>query len=268
MRRILPILLTTLVLTGCTLPVRQPSTPPPATQTPFPSATAVLAPGGASLTPSFQPYVVQASAGTPIRSGPGIGYPQVGQVTAGNPVELVGVDDNGHWWAVLYDSSPTGYGWLPLDSLTAPVPPDQLPILTAEMVAPGSELAIAASSAPATPAPADLTISPSITPTAAPPTPAAPYGTVLVEINVREKPAQNFDSIGTLAPGSYVVLTGRTLSGYWFRIEFAASPTGFGWVAVAYVRADSEVVKALPYYNNLGEPVTTPTAKTTTTPGP
>lgn len=79
-------------------------TPVPPTPTPVDTPTPEVptpTPEPPTPTPETKPVaVVTGSAQVNVRSGPGTAYPQVGQVTGGTELEIVGRNEAGDWWQV------------------------------------------------------------------------------------------------------------------------------------------------------------------------
>lgn len=81
------------------------ATPEPATPTPeVPTATPeppTATPEPATPTPQPNPVaVVSGAAQVNVRSGPGTGYPEVGQAVRGTELEIISRNDAGDWWQV------------------------------------------------------------------------------------------------------------------------------------------------------------------------
>jgi uncharacterized protein YraI len=47
-----------------------------------------------------------------IRAGPGTEYAVVGTLNQGASAEIVGISADGLWWAILYDGTQNGRGWV------------------------------------------------------------------------------------------------------------------------------------------------------------
>jgi uncharacterized protein YraI len=182
-----------------------------------------------------------------VRVGPSIGFVGIGVIEPGAVVMLTGRIDGNGWIQIDYPSGPGGRGWISGDLIKAADGFGDLPFYDIL-------------GTPVTPAPPTATLDPNATlpPTETPlpptATPSGPQGEVLAQINARSGPASTFESYGLLEPGTKVTITGLTLSGLWYRIEFPASPTGFAWVAAEYVKPLGDMLK-VPYFDNLGNPL-------------
>ncbi len=93
---------------------------------------------------------------------------------------------------------------------------------------------------------------PQATLTPAPPsaTPTLPpvEGTTTTQVNVRAETTTASESLGVIAAFAKVQISGQDASGGWYRIIFAESPSGGGWVRTEYVRVDAaaEIPVVLP----------------------
>jgi hypothetical protein len=107
---------------NATLAAGQPS---PATSTPD---------GTAAENVPAQPTAATSVSGrvnTPelnVRTGPGTDYPQVGTLTNGQQVEIVGRNENGSWWAIPYGS---GTAWVFSNLVAANGDTSQIPVVAA-----------------------------------------------------------------------------------------------------------------------------------------
>lgn len=81
------------------------------------------------------------------------------------------------------------------------------------------------------------------TSTPLPPTPAPTSppveGTTNTQVNVRAETNTASASYGVVAAFSPVQVTGKDASGTWYKIRYAASPTGAGWVRADYVQLNA-----------------------------
>ncbi|MEZ0396725.1 MAG: SH3 domain-containing protein [Anaerolineales bacterium] len=155
-----------------------------------------------------------------VRAGPSTLQDSLGLLEAGQTVQVLGRDESGLWYAILFPAGPQGRGW---------VSAAYLQVAQAER----------------------LTVISLTTPT---PTPAGPTARLTQRLNVRSGPATTYEVLGTLEAGSVVVLTGRNETGTWAQIEFASAPNGRGWVTAAYLQTDA--LAALPLVNASGTPIT------------
>ncbi len=86
-----------------------PPTPTPEPPTPTPTAT-----------PEPKPEVVVSNPRVNVRSGPGAGFPVLGQVLQGQRLEIVGRDADGEWWQICCFQEETG--WLASEVVRAEGP--------------------------------------------------------------------------------------------------------------------------------------------------
>jgi uncharacterized protein YraI len=184
-----------------------------------------------------------------VRVGPSIGFLSIGTLDAGQIVTFRGRIVENAWVMIDYPSGPDGHGWINREFVDAHDGFGGLPfhnvLGTPEPVAP--DVPEATTDPNATPLPTE-------TPTPVPPTPSGAAAEVTAQINVRSGPAQTYDSYGMLDPKDKVVVTGITLNKYWYQIQYASSPSGFGWVASQYLRVLGDM-RSLPYFTNEGTPV-------------
>ena len=153
-----------------------------------------------------------------VRSGPGTSYASLGQLEAGQKVQITVRDATGAWYRILYPGAPSGTGWVTAQYVTlvagAQVPVDATPTST---------------------------------------TPAGPQGRVLQLLNVRSGPGTTFDSLGQIQPNAMVALTGKDAGAAWFQISYPSGPGGYAWVTAQYVQTDASA--SLPVLDAYGTPV-------------
>lgn len=204
-----------------------------ATVSPSPTASETRPPSATPPppTPTATPTPIQGTtrAQVNVRSGPGTGYTSLGLINPGQTVEIVSRDASGNWYLILYPSAPQGRGWV-----------------TAAFVQ-----AEAATAVP-------------ILAQSATPTPAGPTGVVQQKLNVRSGPGTSYDSLGMLAAGSVVVLTGKNTAASWLQIEYPSAPGGHGWVTATYVQVTDTA--NLPVLDEYGNPI--PSGAPAGSPGP
>jgi uncharacterized protein YraI len=184
-----------------------------------------------------------------VRVGPSTGFVSIGTLDVGQIVTFRGRITENEWVQIDYPSGPDGHGWISKELIVAHDGFGGLPYYNL-LGTPVTEAPVApevTTDPNATPAPTD-------TPTPEPPSPAGVEAEVTAQINVRSGPAQTYDSYGMLNPKDKVVITGLTLNGYWYQIQYASSPTGYGWAASQYLKVLGDVNK-LPYFTNEGTPV-------------
>jgi hypothetical protein len=136
-------------------PTATPSATPSATPTQFqvPTSTPVVA----TSTPAPPPQSparasVTVSVGLRVRSGPGVDYGQVGSLSAGATVEIVGRNVDASWWQIVYASAPGGKGWISANpSYGIAQNTDNVPLIEAPPPPPPQPTAPPAPAAPPTP---------------------------------------------------------------------------------------------------------------------
>ncbi|MCS7261232.1 MAG: SH3 domain-containing protein [Anaerolineae bacterium] len=101
-----------------------PIPPPTATPTKTPTATPTQ-----YLVPTFTPVVpptptpepvtptpaspsVTVRVGLRVRAGPGVNYPQIGALTPGSTVQVIGRNADSSWWQIAYAGAVDGKGWI------------------------------------------------------------------------------------------------------------------------------------------------------------
>lgn len=117
-RRLLPVTLIVLVLGVFSLQIKtevtaaQEPTPPPDGQIQLPTATPTLV-GGPSATPSRtptqSPVLAEAIGEANLRAGPGLDFDVVGQITAGNPIPVIGRSFEFPWYQVAFEGVPEAW---------------------------------------------------------------------------------------------------------------------------------------------------------------
>lgn len=182
-----------------------------------------------------------------VRVGPGVGYMSIGTLQPGAVVTLTGKIFQNHWVQIDYPSGIDGRGWLASALLKATDGYGDLPMYnilgTPETAAPTLD--------------PNATLAPTNTPLPPTPTPAGPLGEATAQVNVRSGPAGTFDVIGMLNPKEKVIITGITLNGLWYQIEYAAGPNGRAWVSTQYIKPLGDMRK-LRYTDNQGTPLPEP----------
>jgi uncharacterized protein YraI len=153
-----------------------------------------------------------------VRSGPGTSYASLGQLAAGEKVQITVQDGTGKWYRILYPSGSGGDGWVAAQFV---------------QIAAGAEVPLEAT-----------------------PTPSGPGGRVMQRLNVRSGPGMNYDSLGILEPNVMVSLTGKNATASWFQIEYPfgnGDPGGRGWVTAQYIQTDAS--DRLPALDDYGTPI-------------
>jgi uncharacterized protein YraI len=185
-----------------------------------------------------------------VRIGPSVGFLSMGMLNPGTKVTFRGRTDGNTWVQIDYPSGPDGHGWILAQLVQANDGYGSLPIydLLGTPVTPtsGEPAATQQAGAPTI----EITINtPQATVTPAPPITAGLQGEVSAQINVRNGPAQSYQSLGLLNPKDKITITGRTMNGLWLQIVFSQSTAGVGWVSSQYIKVLGSV-NLLPYYND------------------
>ena len=179
------------------VPVINAPPPPPPVEVPPPASNA---PSATALDSVY------------VRSGPGTNYPAYGVAPKGATGEVVGVSQDGKWWAVKLPTTvaSVGYGWVSVDWVSTSN----------------------TSGVPVLPAPAPP---PVVTPE--PPATGAPTAVAMDYINVRSGPGEQYESYGVAPPGASAEILGKSQDGQWWAVKVLVVSSGRGWVSAAYVMA-------------------------------
>lgn len=145
-----------------------------------------------------------------VRSGPGVGFPEIGVLSRDDGVSILGRNFDGSW---LNISTPGGVtGWANRGFIRTNVD-----VMTLPVTDPGQ---------------------------GGGPTPAGPYGTITAAfLNVRFGPSASFGIITRLTAGQVVNLGGRNGDGSWVYISIPAGASG--WINALYIRP-SVPINSLP----------------------
>ena len=199
----------------------------------FPTETPTLSVTPLQPTPTAAPLLISGTLTIKVnvRSGPGIGFDSLGQLEAGEKVQITVHDPSGAWYQILYPTAPQGRGWVTAQYVT---------------VAAGTAIPLEAT-----------------------PTPSGPVGQVILLLNVRSGPGTSFNTLGMLEPGVSVSLTGKNTTASWFQVVYPAGPGGHGWVNAEYVQTeDAADLPVLDDYGNTVTPASAGTSGPVLTPTP
>ena len=188
----------------------------PPTETLTPSST----PEPPTLTPTATIIPVEGFliAQVYVRTGPGTNFEEIGLINHSKIVQLTGKDISGEWYQILYPDGPTGNGWIVARYVQA-TGVERLPVISLETASGGR----------------------------------AVTAQVIQRLNVRAGPGLSYAVYGMVNPPATLILTGKNQLGTWIQVEYDGSPTGFGWVAVAYIRVTEQV--DLPILDEFGTPL-------------
>lgn len=146
-----------------------------------------------------------------VRSGPGVGFPEIGVLGRDDGVIILGRNFDGSWLNITLPNGTSG--WVNRGFIRTSVDVSTLPVTDAGQ---GGGA----------------------------PVPTGPYGTVTTGVlNVRYGPAASFGVITRLTQGQVVTLGGRNAAGTWVYINIPAGASG--WVNALYVRP-SVPINSLP----------------------
>ncbi|MGW8250413.1 MAG: SH3 domain-containing protein [Anaerolineales bacterium] len=196
--------------------------PPPPTQPPLPTETAP--PPGPTPDPNIPVAVIPAAApgepsavanyNTTIYGGPGTDYVVYAAFLGGTTARVVGVSEDGQWWAISVPVAPTGSGWVSAAWVTV-IGAEGVPVLPAPPVPPTAEMV--------------------------PPGPNDPQATAIANVYVRSGPATNYPAYGIAPAGSTGRVIGVSEDGQWWvvRINPENVGAGYGWVMAQYTQASN-----------------------------
>jgi uncharacterized protein YgiM (DUF1202 family) len=170
---------------------------------PLPSETPTQtsSPQQPTQTATFTPVDGTLTIKVNVRSGPGTSFDSLGQLDAGERIQITARDSQVSWYQIIYPSTSQGLGWVAAQYV---------------LVTPGTDIRL------------DST-----------PTLAGPAGSIIQRLNVRSGPGTTFELLGLLEPGSLVSLTGKNSTSSWFQIYYPASSSGVGWVTSQFVQTDA-----------------------------
>ncbi len=170
---------------------------------------------------SGAPIVARALTGLNVRSGPGLEFPRIGAMLAGQQVSLDG--RSGDWFRFGYPNSPVK-GWIERHLVKVTGDPRLLPDVTfvtnLVVLTPPADSAGVAETAPS----------------------AVVTATALANMVIRGGPGPQFEALGSLEKGQTVVIDGRSLD--WYRFSY---PNSFvkGWLSARFLKITGDVTKLL-----------------------
>ncbi len=238
-------LVLSLLLSACASPTPAPTQDPSAIQTqaaqtvvadltanapaptPVPPATEVpteAVPPGPTPDPSIPVAVVPTPApgepsavanfNTTIYSGPGIDYVVYASFLGGSTARVVGVSEDGLWWAISIPVAPDGTGWVSGGWVTV-ANADGVPVLPTPPLPPTVEMV--------------------------PPAPEDPQATALANVYVRTGPATTFPAYGIAKTNATGRVLGVSEDNQWWvvRLDPSVVGAGYGWVMAQYTYAQN-----------------------------
>jgi uncharacterized protein YraI len=151
--------------------------------------------------------VVTAQVNAELRGGPSDSYPSVGLLEAGQQAQVVGISEDGFWWAIRVLYLENGQAW----------------VLASQVLARNTD-AVEILSPPAGLAPA------------IPATPVPAIVTALLNVNVRSGPGMEYPRIGLLQEGQDAEAVGVDAEGLWYAIKVPGEENSQGWVSKDYIK--------------------------------
>jgi uncharacterized protein YraI len=180
----------------------------PAPPAPPPVIPATVPPGSISVT-NYEPINV--------RSGPSNQYPSYGVAPRGTTFSVLGLSDDGQWYALSIPTSiaPDGVGWVNGIYVVLNTP--------------------SGGRVPGYPAPG---VQPGVT--FPPPETGKPIAIAIDAANVRAGPSNEYDSYGVATNGQSAPAVGQNTDGSWIAVALPTSiaANGVGWVVNSAVQID------------------------------
>jgi uncharacterized protein YraI len=173
-------------------------------------------PNDPTLAASSEPTIIPINGTTTtqvnVRSEPSTVGDSLGIVPAFSEVQVIGKEEYGKWYQIIYSGSFDGKGWVAVAyvQMDAAV---EVPVVEIKSVS-GHGIS----------------------------------GLVIQGINVRSGPGTTYESLGTLIPNDIVTVSGKDPSGAWMEIEFANAPNGKGWAASKFLQVNTP--ESLPVIGN------------------
>ncbi|MBC7876217.1 MAG: SH3 domain-containing protein [Anaerolineales bacterium] len=152
--------------------------------------------------PTISPIEGTTTTQVNVRAEPSTVGDSLGIILAFSKVQVIGKDEYGKWYQIIYAESPNGIGWVAVAYVQMDATA-QIPVVEIES---GSGYGRS--------------------------------GLVIQGINVRSGPGTTYDSLGTLIPNDVVTVRGKDPSGTWMQIEFANSPDGKGWASSEFLQVN------------------------------
>lgn len=114
------------------MPTEAPSaTAPPVTPVSVTETSAEPLTATASITPTEAGNLLTVNQGANVRTGPGVNYPVIGSIKAGDTAPVVGRDAFGGWFVISYSGGFGGQGWISGQVTTYNGDKSQLPVVAA-----------------------------------------------------------------------------------------------------------------------------------------
>ncbi len=194
----------------------------------------------------IRPATVLAPAN--IRVCPSLGCMVLAVLQPGQAINMTGRYGENEWAQFDYPSGPNGKAWISQNAIqTGPDGFSGLPRFNVL----GIEL---------TPEPPTPTLDPNITPTLTntpKPTPAGPLARMEADAIIYAEPNSLSAQVGALKTGDEIYITGISLIGEWYQIQYPAFTEGRAYISQKSVRVLGDMRK-LPYFDAKGTPLPTP----------
>lgn len=213
-------------------PVIPTNTPGPPTETPFPTAT-------------LEGNWARVEANTlNVRTGPGLEYQQIGQVSSGDLFRILGTVIDQSWYVVEYQG---GVGWLKAEFITVLGDPATISIIQA----PPSPTPAASPTPTVAPFPDIVIATVVLSPTQ--PVPNKPFTATVMVRNDGGGAAGRFAVAGTFEPGSVYSanFVEGLAAGQTTQIQLSGTLTGTGVFSVAIVADLNKEIQELNEDNNV-----------------
>ncbi len=266
-------------------PTARPSLTPsltPATNTPAPQPTHPPGPGPqptdtplpATPTP-MPPTAVVVKNSVNVRSGPGVIYDVIGVARQDERYLITGQFPPGDWLQIDYNGK---VGWIyralvniegdagqipPITDIppTPTFTPSPTPTDTPTPTLTPSPIPTQADDTPSPPTP----VPPTATPLPPSPTPGPPMAVIVGQnVPIRKGPGLIYDEIGVANQGEEYLITGLSVTGDWFQIDYRGQP---GWVFLIQVEPVADI-EQIPVIEEIPPTPTFTPAPATPTPVP
>jgi len=179
-----------------------------------PTPTLISQPTIVVPTPGSNIPMVTARQRISVRSGPGAAYPSYGVASVGTAAEVLGVSQDGAWWAIKVPAGliPTGLAWIPGQYVDA-TNTKNVPVI------------------PSARPPAQVT-----------PIPPQENGPAVIAIEaliVRAGPSIEYTNYGIVPAGTSMQAIGVSPDSQWWEVGLPANiaSDGEGWVPIYFVQA-------------------------------
>jgi len=156
-----------------------------------------------------------------VRAEPSTASVSLGMIDIFAKVQVIGRDESGSWYQIIYAESEAGKGWVRAEYVQVNAPAE-IPLVE--------------------------TTSSSGT---------AVSGLIIQKINVRNGPGTEYESLGVLNSNDVVFITGKDSSSAWIQIQFATAPDGKGWVTAEFLQVEN--LESVPAIGETFEVAATPT---------